>query len=153
MLLICHRLSVALALQPMYMAPEQFNGSRVDEKVDVYALGIILNECFTRRQPWRDSSHFFQIILKVGLHVGQGKGKGMLGGHLLRHRTGQGVRSRRLMVWGQGVRGTVGARRLMVWGAGQGHVVQGASACTAALLFNSVQAVLQSAVGGCRAPF
>lgn len=32
----------------------------------MYALGVILNECYTRRQPWRDSSHFFQIILKVG---------------------------------------------------------------------------------------
>lgn len=109
--------------KPMYMAPEQFNGSRVDEKVgaggslpprlcppccaaaamrggvpcarpgaaaspspppnclpfnarrpacstwaiqvDVYALGVILNECYTRHQPWRDSSHFFQIILKA----------------------------------------------------------------------------------------
>ncbi|EFN52665.1 hypothetical protein CHLNCDRAFT_138610 [Chlorella variabilis] len=53
---------------PMYMAPEQFNGSRVDEKVDVYALGVILNECYTRRQPWRDSQHFFQIILKVAIN-------------------------------------------------------------------------------------
>ncbi|KAL4420504.1 hypothetical protein ABPG75_010160 [Micractinium tetrahymenae] len=53
---------------PNYMAPEQFNGSRVDEKVDVYALGVILNECYTRRQPWRDSSHFFQIILKVAIN-------------------------------------------------------------------------------------
>eukprot|EP00887_Chlorella_sp_A99_P004370 scaffold15.g4370.t1 len=49
---------------PMYMAPEQFNGSRVD----VYALGCILNEAFCRRQPWRDSTHFFQIILKVAIN-------------------------------------------------------------------------------------
>jgi hypothetical protein len=35
--------------------------------VDVFALGVILNECYTRRQPWKDSTHFFQIILKVGL--------------------------------------------------------------------------------------
>ena len=42
------------------MAPEQFNGSRVDEKCDVYALGCILNEAWSRRQPWRDSQHFFQ---------------------------------------------------------------------------------------------
>ena len=41
-------------------------------QVDVYALGVILNECYTRRQPWRDSSHFFQIILKVGGWVGEG---------------------------------------------------------------------------------
>ena len=33
-------------------------------QVDVFALGVILNECWTRRQPWRDSNHFFQIILR-----------------------------------------------------------------------------------------
>lgn len=46
---------------PMYMAPEQFNGSHLDEKVDVYALGCILNECLTRRQPWRNMPNFFQV--------------------------------------------------------------------------------------------
>lgn len=46
---------------PMYMAPEQFNGTRVDEKVDVFALGCILNECYTRRQPWQGCDHFFQV--------------------------------------------------------------------------------------------
>lgn len=35
-------------------------------QVDVFALAVILNECYTRRQPWKESSHFFQIILKVG---------------------------------------------------------------------------------------
>jgi hypothetical protein len=53
---------------PMYMAPESMNGTRVDEKVDVYALGVILNEAWTRRQPWKDSAHFFQIILKVAIN-------------------------------------------------------------------------------------
>ncbi len=33
----------------------------------MFALGVILNECYTRRQPWKESSHFFQIILKVRL--------------------------------------------------------------------------------------
>jgi hypothetical protein len=28
----------------------------------VYSLGCILNECWTRQQPWRDSSHFFQVL-------------------------------------------------------------------------------------------
>ena len=31
-------------------------------QVDVFALGVILNECFTRRQPWREA-HLFQIVL------------------------------------------------------------------------------------------
>jgi len=54
---------------PFYMSPEQFSGEkRIDEKIDVYALGCILNECWTRRQPWKDSSHFFQIILKVAIN-------------------------------------------------------------------------------------
>jgi serine/threonine protein kinase len=37
-------------------------------QVDVYALGCILNEAYTRRQPWKDSNHFFQIILKVAIN-------------------------------------------------------------------------------------
>jgi serine/threonine protein kinase len=52
----------------MYMSPEQMNGSKVDEKVDTYALGCIMNEMWTRRQPWRESNHFFQIILKVAVN-------------------------------------------------------------------------------------
>jgi len=27
----------------------------------VYSLGCILNECWTRQQPWRESAHFFQV--------------------------------------------------------------------------------------------
>ena len=53
---------------PMYMAPEQMNGGKIDEKVDVYALGCILNEAYTRKQPWRDSNHFFQIIMNVAIN-------------------------------------------------------------------------------------
>lgn len=46
---------------PQYMAPEQFAGARCDEKVDVYALGTILNECATRRPPWREFNNAFQV--------------------------------------------------------------------------------------------
>ena len=53
---------------PMYMSPEQMNGSKVDEKVDTYALGCIMNEMWTRRVPWKESNHFFQIILKVAVN-------------------------------------------------------------------------------------
>ncbi|KAK9918851.1 hypothetical protein WJX75_007510 [Coccomyxa subellipsoidea] len=52
---------------PQYMAPEQFAGARCDEKVDVYALGTILNECATRRPPWRDFNNAFQIIVQVAI--------------------------------------------------------------------------------------
>lgn len=44
------------------------NGTRTDEKIDVYALGVILNEAWTRHPPWRDSPHLFQIILKVAIN-------------------------------------------------------------------------------------
>lgn len=36
---------------PHYIAPEHWRGT-CGEKSDVYALGIILNECATRRLPW-----------------------------------------------------------------------------------------------------
>ncbi|EIE21885.1 hypothetical protein COCSUDRAFT_56332 [Coccomyxa subellipsoidea C-169] len=52
---------------PQYMAPEQFAGARCDEKVDVYALGTILNECATRRPPWREFNNAFQIIVQVAI--------------------------------------------------------------------------------------
>lgn len=45
---------------PQYMAPEQFAGAHCDEKVDVFALATILNECATRRFPWRDFGNAFQ---------------------------------------------------------------------------------------------
>lgn len=39
---------------PNYMAPELFNGTRVDEKCDIYSLGCILYEAMTRRVPLSD---------------------------------------------------------------------------------------------------
>ena len=49
----------------MYMAPEQFSGAHLDEKMDVYALGCILNECYTRRQPWQNTPNFFQVSFSM----------------------------------------------------------------------------------------
>ncbi len=45
------------------MAPEQFAGAHCDEKVDVFALATILNECATRRPPWRDFGNAFQVCI------------------------------------------------------------------------------------------
>ncbi|KAG1669679.1 hypothetical protein FOA52_002063 [Chlamydomonas sp. UWO 241] len=52
---------------PAFMAPEQFEGGAVSEKVDVYAFGVLMWEALTGEQAWADLDHPMQIIFHVGV--------------------------------------------------------------------------------------
>ena len=44
-----------LAGTPFYMAPEQFDGSEVDHRADIYAVGVIIFRMFTGRLPYTEN--------------------------------------------------------------------------------------------------
>lgn len=49
---------------PLYLAPEQEKGENYDEKVDIYALGLILFEMFTKINTEHERLNMFNDIRK-----------------------------------------------------------------------------------------
>ena len=43
-------------------APEVFTNAKIHDKADIYALGIIMNECLTRQAPFENYEMPFQVI-------------------------------------------------------------------------------------------
>ncbi len=50
---------------PHYMAPEQAAGRPVDHRADLYAMGVILFECFTGRKPFNADALFDLLRMHV----------------------------------------------------------------------------------------
>lgn len=57
-----------IAGTPKYMAPEQFTGGQLDQRTDIYALGLILYAIFSGKPPF-DEVRTFEELEKMHLKV------------------------------------------------------------------------------------
>ncbi len=48
---------------PAYMSPEQIRGSEVDERTDIYAMGVLMYECLVGRPPIIGASVYETLLL------------------------------------------------------------------------------------------
>ena len=58
---------------PKYMAPEQILGKKVDERADIYSLGIILYEMLCGEPPYHRGDHMAVMYQHV-----QGKARSLI---------------------------------------------------------------------------
>lgn len=54
-----------LVVDPAYIAPEQVSGGKIDHRVDIYALGVILFELLTGRRPFAASNPLQAAMMRI----------------------------------------------------------------------------------------
>ena len=54
---------------PYYMSPEQGHGNNVDERSDIYSLGVIFHEMLTGRKPYRADTAMGIIYLHANAPI------------------------------------------------------------------------------------
>ncbi|MES2675077.1 MAG: protein kinase [Pseudomonadota bacterium] len=63
-----NRMGNVIAGTPKYMAPEQFAGGQLDQRTDIYALGLILYAIFSGKPPF-DEVRTFEDLEKMHLNI------------------------------------------------------------------------------------